>query len=252
METGHLYAASAIEQTSNSDPARAMVSNSPFSDVPGTLHDIDDAEDVDPQDIEDLDALFGPSMSRQATRLRSPKTPAVEKSNALEEALAYFDDEPNTPPIPDGSSSFIARQPSDTPPIQVEIPEVTRQTIQERDIALGNLPAPKLEESDLPSKPIPSPPQSSLQSVFGTEGDHGERKRSFSGSAAALKNLLPKGLSSMAQVSSMFGTTSAKTGRPSSPSKIPRRLGAALSVGSSNSGESTPIASPRNPKYVFS
>lgn len=226
-------------------PALAMASNAP-STISGTSDALE--EDMEDMDIQDMEELIGPSMSRQATRLRSPRTPAIEKRNALEEALVYFEDGPNTPPITDGSTTMDAEHISHKDITTDPVLEPRMQASEGEDNPIGGPPLPKQQYPGF-SHHQPGPPQPSLHVVFGNDGGHGERKRSFSGSTAALKNLLPKGLPSMAQVGNMFssGSSSQKTksGWPSSPPKSPNF------VAQSTSGTSTPHAPVHNRKYVL-
>ena len=180
---------------------------------------------------EDAESLIGPSMSRAATRLKSPKTPALEKKNALEEAIGYYDGGPDTPPA--DLEEFAGE-------ITPELPDRTSSSSLRhqhgRGLSLGNLPPALPEASDLPTPWHTGPKtlvvahdrsQTALQSVFGSGT---ERKRALSGGAEVLKKFLPS-LPSMAQVGNYFitGTSGisqkSKHSSPPSPSKSPDRLG---------------------------
>lgn len=220
--------------------------NTPGLGMSGT-YDADDMEDTDIQDMEDAELLIGPTMSRMASRMKSPKTPAEEKRNAMEEAFAYFDDEPYTPPATD---SFLEGH-SFSKGKQSNLPESSQSGLGVRGQQLGA--SPKLEEQNEHQEVIESstahqtPPHTSLKGVFGSDG---ERKRSLSGGAAALKNFLPKGLSSMNSVGNLFGSANNTIknnydGSSSSP-REPSRLSTTHSPRTSLAGGFNTINSPQD------
>ena len=206
------------EDSFNNSSSKTM----PLSIVPPTgSHDLsdgipDDVEDMADTNISDSDAesIIGVSMSRAASRLKSPKTPAVEKQKALAEAGGFFESGPDTPPTRDAilteedEAEISSGQPS--PPDEIPFQGYKPK----QGLPLEASPLPQLKEpipapSSVSSEPRSdalrhtSPPQSSLAGVFG-----GERKRSLSGSTAALKRFLPNALPSMATVGNFFSSGS--------------------------------------------
>lgn len=172
---------------------------------------------------DDAHSLVEPSMSRMASRLKSARTPALEKAAAMEELEGggYFDsgDETPTPQELDEQrlyEEFPTSQYSSVwaPADKVRKGEEPQPLSQSHDLSLGRLPSPKIEESTMPVTPWHVEPkawaiqrpdrssQSALHGVFDTV-----RSRSLSGGAEALKKFLPKGLPSMAQVGNLFGNT---------------------------------------------
>jgi len=196
---------------------------------------------------EDAESLIGPSMSRAATRLKSPKTPALEKKNALEEAIGYYDSGPDTPPADlEEYGGDMTTEPSPN-----RTSNSSLRYKHGRGLSLDNLPPARPEVPDLPTpwhagpKTLVLPPdrsQTALQSVFGTGA---ERKRALSGGADALKKFLPS-LPSMAQVGNYFITGSSgisyksKPSNPPSPSKSPDRLG--FGISGSSPRNASPLA----------
>jgi hypothetical protein len=201
------------------------------------LHEMSDDFDVIDIPEEDAQSLIEYSISRAATRLKSPQTPTIEKAAAMEEldGEIFFDSDPETPPATMGAASS-----SETSPALGTLPQVNGSSrlaeaseppasSQRGPLSLGKLPSPKPEARD-PEIPItpwhagPKPlvmnradaPSSSLHDVFDTS-----RTRSLSGGAEALRKFLPKGFSSMAQVGNLFGssnsTQKSRPGEPSSP-----------------------------------
>ncbi|KAG9247300.1 hypothetical protein BJ878DRAFT_493261 [Calycina marina] len=205
---------------------------------------------------EDAESLIGPSMSRVATRLKSARTPALEKRNAMEEALAYFDGIPDTPPADieeykDGAGCIANR--SATSP-SVTASASSSQTKHGRVFSLGRLPPSQPEgNEELPTpwhsepKKLVVPSDRSQSALYGVFAGGTERKRAMSGGTEALKKFLPKGMPwmpSMAQVGNYFSTGSsgilhkAKPGSPSSPPKSPNRLGNSGGSSTTNSSQS--------------
>jgi hypothetical protein len=142
---------------------------------------------------EDAESLIGLSMSHAASRLKSPSTPAIEKRNALEEGDRYLWGGSESPleESPEGEQEAIAAP--------LPVPEVRTSLAARPSPNRASMPPTgftQLRPSD--------PPQSSLHGVFSGL----DRKRSLSGSADALRRLLPKNLPSMAQVGSMFSSAS--------------------------------------------
>ena len=234
----------------------------PPSDAHETSDDLSDYDDAAVSHISDEDAesLIGPAMSRIATRLKSPKTPAAEKTSALEEAGGYFDSDPETPPATDGlEGADLDGEPSSHETTRGE--DVLHKDVvapipsQKPKLSLGSLPPPGFDKEDLPISPWHAgpkpfvversdPPQSSLSSVFGAGT---ERKRSLSNGADALRKLIPKGLPSMASVGNLFGSPNTHQKSRLSPS-FPREsshMSSSRSTNSSVSGGSPPSLSPR-------
>ncbi|KAK2630143.1 hypothetical protein QTJ16_000963 [Diplocarpon rosae] len=175
---------------------------------------------ISPLSDEDAQSLIELSMSRAATRLKSPATSAIEKATAMEDldAGGSFDSDVETPPgaaedgpveapLPESPNS--EREPSssgtDVPGLGSKIGETS----------LERLPAPNLEEPTHPTLWHPGPKQlaigpkdnthlSAMAAVFGGNNS----TRSPSAGAEALRKLLPKGLPSMAQVGHLFGSSS--------------------------------------------
>lgn len=203
---------SQMSSTSIQRPSSLPLNSHELSD------DMDDTEVMPMSNItnEDAHSLIEPSLSHVASRLKSPKTPALEKAAAMEELEGggLFESEVESPPVEVESKSEGG----------LELPTNVRTSsgTTSEDLTsrpnegwpLGELPPPKLEAPDLPTpwhaeaKPMvlqrgDIPQQSSLHGVFDTS-----RTRSLSGGAEALRKLLPKGLPSMAQVGNLFGSSS--------------------------------------------
>ncbi|KAF8864212.1 hypothetical protein BDZ45DRAFT_711957 [Acephala macrosclerotiorum] len=205
---------------------------------------------------EDAQSLVEPSMSRIATRLKSPMTPAIEKAAAMDELEGggFFDSGDEMPPADDNKlyetlptesttafgTSADSTQREDTP----------KPLKQAEGLSSGRLPSPKLEDprkvegSTIPITPWHAGPktlavqrpdgaQSSLTGVF-----NNVRTRSLSGGADALKKFLPKGLPSMSQVGNLFGN--------SSTSHKPKPV----SANSSNEGSPQGGSSPRSRTFA--
>ena len=166
---------------------------------------------------EDAESLIGLAMGHAATRLKSPNTPAVEKRNALEEGDLYLGGRPESPPL---GESVAGEQEVVAAPAPV--PEVRPSFVAEQLPAKASMPPAATSQV---SKPLDHQ-QSSLHGVFSGL----DRKRSLSGSADALRRLLPKNLPSMAQVGNMFAS-SATVQRPRLEGSltIPRDAGHARS-----------------------
>lgn len=151
---------------------------------------------------EDAESLIGVSMSHAASRLKSPSTPAIEKRNALEDGGRYLGGGEDFPTVDEaGPEEEQEEQEEPTRPIAPAL-ELTPS------IVVGRPPPPAskpLGPASYPTKPSDSP-QSSLHGVFGGL----DRKRSLSGSADALRRLLPKNLPSMSQVGSIFASSSTR------------------------------------------
>jgi hypothetical protein len=210
-------------------------------DIPEDMDDIADTHISD----SDAESIIGVSMSRAASLLKSPKTPAIEKQKALAAAGGFFESGPETPPT---RETILAEQDeeeisSGTPSPPNGMPAQTYK--QKEELSLGYLPSPNLKKSVLATSPgnsepkslavrRASPPQSSLAGLF-----VGERKRSLSGSAAALKKFLPNALPSMATVGNFFaaGSQGYKTFPSSS---LPKNTGYTQPGNSSGSGGSPP------------
>lgn len=219
----------------------------------------EDMENMDDTNISDSDAesIIGVSMSRAASRLKSPKTPAIEKQKALEEAGGFFESGPETTPTRERALTLTEEdetEPSSgSPSPPGEIPFQLYK--QKEGLDAGAVPSPNLEDSALSSSlgdadsrisaVRRSPPQSSLVGVFG-----GERKRSLSGSAAALKKFLPNGLPSMATVGNFFGSSSGEHRRSRTfSSSSPKGSGNLRSGNSSGSRGSPTGLSPRTQTF---
>lgn len=158
----------------------------------------DDAEDLasarSRMTDEDAESLIGLSMSHAASRLKSPSTPAIEKRNALEEGYLWAG--PESPPLEESA----AEGELEVITAPLPMPEVRTSLVAGQSPYRASMPATTFTQVR-PS----DPPQSSLAGVFSGL----DRKRSLSGSADALRRLLPKNLPSIAQVGSMFSSSSA-------------------------------------------
>ena len=199
---------------------------------------------------EDGESLIGLSMSRAATRLKSPNTPAVEKRKAFEDSGGYFED-PETPPV----TGLIVEEPNsqESAAHVADIPQESSDgnTKHGRGLSLGDIPTPTPESTELPSPWQPGPRtlvvqrpalgQSSLSAAFGIGT---ERKRSLSGGADALRKLLPKALPSMAQVGNLFGSNQKSKLGSTSFSKESNYFQTGQSASSSASGGSPSFLSP--------
>ncbi|KAH8815714.1 hypothetical protein F5884DRAFT_817951 [Xylogone sp. PMI_703] len=202
----------------------------------------DETEMVNLPDFSDRDAesLIGLAISRAATRLTLPNTPAEEKAAAMMEdfdGAGFSDSDPETSPMRDsvittGQRSeglSLDKLPSPTP-VQAEIPTAAN-TASRTAYQIG------------PRSPVIHPVsgisyQSSLHGVL-----EPLRRRALSGSTDALKRFLPKNLPSItslpsiAQVGNFFSTG------PSTPNSSPKLLhggSAAVQGYSDSSGSSTP------------
>lgn len=193
---------------------------------PFNLRDIsddlsDDAEDMLAPDMtftgEDAESLIEPSISRAATRMKSPNTPAVEKVAAMEEldGGGLFDDsDPETPPIPQV-----------TEPIERPSQNTQQDGQGSRDVgmSLGGLPSPKPEEQlgfPSPWQAGPKLMQRSEASNSAPQGVSASRKRrSHSGGADTLKKFIPKSLPSLAQARNYF-SSAAFGSSPKSPNPL--------------------------------
>jgi hypothetical protein len=244
-----------ISQNRNASPSASMALPDVLPpEVPDELFDDAEEAPVSAISAEDGESLIGLAMSRAATRLKSPETPAVEKQTALEDEGGYFDSDPETPPTDDvhvvSSSQII------TPIRQIDnVVQVsqTRKPQHGRGMSLKELPPPTIGSS-LPSPWLSGPkqmvarpsgaPQSSLSGVFGPGT---ERKRSLSGGADALRRLLPKGLPSMAQVGNLFGSSSTVQKSRLGSTSFPKDSGLFLdrSASSSVSGGSPGSVTPQ-------
>ncbi|KAE8451313.1 hypothetical protein EG329_004479 [Mollisiaceae sp. DMI_Dod_QoI] len=205
-----------------------------------SIHEILDDYDEDTEAMavstisdEDAQSLVEPSMSRMATRLKSSRTPALEKATAMEELEGggYFDSSDETPPAAD-ENSIYERPPISQPALlstsagTIQTEGLSNPSRESAGLSVRRVPSPKLEESSMPIMPWLAGPrtmavqrtdgtsQSSLHGVFDTA-----RTRSLSGGAEALKKFLPKGLPSMAQVGNLFSNSSTNHKPKSIPSQ---------------------------------
>lgn len=201
---------------------RSFSSTQEIGLLPANTHelsdDFDDTEAMTIADItnEDAQSLIEPSLSHVASRLKSPQTPALEKSAVMEELEGggLFDSEVESPPVEAESGDSGLESPTHSGGTTRASKEAQTSS-QSGGLSLGELPPPNLEAPTMPitpwhagAKPLvlqraDAPQQSSLHGVFDIS-----RTRSLSGGAEALRKLLPKGLPSMAQVGSMFGSSS--------------------------------------------
>ncbi|PBP15762.1 hypothetical protein BUE80_DR013538 [Diplocarpon rosae] len=215
---------------------------------------------ISPLSDEDAQSLIELSMSRAATRLKSPATSAVEKATAMEDldGGGYFDSDIETPPgaaedgpveasLPESPKS--EREPS---PSGTDVPGLGKQI---GETSLGRLPAPNPEERTPPtlwhpgSKHLAVGPKdnthlSAIAAVFGGNNS----TRSPSAGAEALRKLLPKGLPSMAQVGHLFGSSSNSNHKTRSGESLTFPIDSSfsqshLSVSSFTSGDSPQITS---------
>jgi hypothetical protein len=232
-------------------------STQPFY-IPTNIHEVLDDYDEDTEEMaapaisdEDAQSLVEPSMSRMATRLKSPMTPALEKAAAMEELEGggFFDSSDETPPASDDHGLYEALPTSQLSPVRksadkVQVEDAPKPSSQGGSLSLGRLPPPKIEDTVLPTPwhagpkmlavQRPDGSQSALHGVFDTV-----RTRSLSGGAEALKKFLPKGLPSMAQVGNLFGNSSnSHKPKSSSPHRMPRGSGASSRTQSATSSPS--------------
>jgi hypothetical protein len=218
--------------------------------------DLTDTEDIAVSNISDEDAssLIEPSISRVATRYKSPKTPAIEKALVMEdlEGGGFFED-PITPPATIPSEERLppkSPKPVETVPIEVEI----EQPLPAPGLLLGKLSSPKTTDPEIPitqwqagPKQLQAQPQSSLQGIFSG------RTRSSSGGAEALRKLLPKGLPTMAQVGNLFGSSSSPQKYKFGPSStFPKEVNHSRPGRPGNSSASSGSSSPRFESIITS
>jgi hypothetical protein len=217
---------------------------------PEGLHD---GDDVETQKIADEDAqnLMSVSISRVATRLMSPTTPAAEKAAAMEELdggdLFNSDEDVTPPPEPIHTENHFAKS-----------GQAERQqpgTSYKTGLSLGRLPSPKPESPEFPTPWLAAPktfvvqrPEESrsvLRDAFGVT-----KRRSFSGGADALRKLLP----SMPKAASFIPTMPSASIFSSNGSNKPRNNRGMSLLGdfapswssASNSGQSSPIQDSNN------
>ncbi|KAH7360561.1 hypothetical protein BKA65DRAFT_188283 [Rhexocercosporidium sp. MPI-PUGE-AT-0058] len=243
-------------------PPALLYSSTQLYEVSDDYEEDTEAMAVSPMSNEDAQSLIELSMSRVATRLKSARTPAIEKAAAMEETEGggYFDSDVETPPeIGDSlEGSSAPKSPELVTGSGSPGKEVSGVSKPMSGLSLGALPSPKIEEPQLPTPWHPGPKpfafepkdtthQSSLAGVF---SGNSSRTRSLSGGAEALRKLLPKGLPSMAQVGNMFGSSSSNSTKPRSGSSLsfprePSRSTIVRSTSSSVSGGSPMSSSPR-------
>ncbi|KAL2074766.1 hypothetical protein VTL71DRAFT_8545 [Oculimacula yallundae] len=217
------------------EPQAQLSSSTHLYEVSDDYEEDQEVMAVSPLSNEDAQSLIELSMSRVATRLKSTRTPAIEKASALEEMEGggYFDSDVETPPAQEDDLEELSTPTEHEPSIGSDSNgnEVSGVAQPMKGLSLGTLPSPKLEEPSLPTPWHPGPKpfafeskdgthQSALASVF---GGNGSRTRSLSGGAEALRKLLPKGLPSMAQVGNMFGTSSTTKPRSGGSLSFPRQ-----------------------------
>ena len=211
------FSDSSVDIPSSSQPmsisiAPAAVSHELSDDIPEDMEDMTEDTNISDSDAE---SLIGISMSRAASRLKSPKTPTVEKLKALGVDGGFFESGLESMPTTEHAPPLTEEEETElSSGIPSPLGDRLAQTYKEqKGVVAEALPSPNLTDEAVASSlgtsdPRPlavrreSPPQSSLAGVFG-----GERKRSLSGSAAALKKFLPNGLPSMATVGHFFGST---------------------------------------------
>jgi hypothetical protein len=212
------------QHVSNTSSTGRFIYASIATKLQGQPNDLEEyEEDMAVSEITDEDAqsLMELSISQAATRLKSAKTPALEKAAAMDklEGGPYFDSDLETPLAgdlsgTDSGSQSPAYEP-DGPAEGVELHCTEKKNVAAR-MPLGTLSSPRIEDPVVPitpwhagPKPMVNQPKSgatqssSLAGVF-----NNPRSRSLSGGAEALKKFLPKGLSSMTQMGQMFTSTS--------------------------------------------
>lgn len=249
----------AIEQNAPTS-SRTRPSNLYLSNIDNILElpndSSDDQDDMAFAEIQDEDAqsLIEPSISQVATRLKSPKTPAIEKAAVMEELEGggFFDSDVETPPASDQSrispgEETVYEPPTTAADLGEKEPENIQPDSGKGGLYLGKLPSPTLEKPAIPTPwhagpkaPDVQPNQSALAGVFGAA-----KTRSRSGSTEALKKFLPS-LPSMAQVGNLFGSsTSPKpSSRDSSPPNDSRYTRFARSASMSVQNRPRPGMSP--------
>ncbi len=222
-EYGDSFESPLIEQNVSTGTARAGPPQGFSLPAPHELTE-DSSDEPEDQGVsnmsnEDAQSLLEPAISRVATRLKSTRTPAIEKAAAMEELEGggFCDSDSETSPAVAEGDYSEERSGAETPArigaleLTVEEEQAAQSSRPTRGMSLGNLPSAKIVDPEVPitpwhagPKPFVVQPQSSLQGVFG----NANRTRSLSGGAEALRKLLPKGLSSMAQVGNLFGSSS--------------------------------------------
>lgn len=214
----------------------------PSEDFDDEMDGMEHISDADAQSILEV------SISHVATRLRSAKTPAIEKAAAMEEVEgnSYFDsEEDETPPaIGEHEAQGILPELST---LAVELSEdVGESKTPTEGMSLGRLPSPRIGDPTSLISPWHAgpktlqvrpdqPSQSSLAGVFDRT-----RARSLSGGAEALRKLLPKSLPSMTQVGSLFGSSG--SGSKSKLSHSPNASNDSGSFPTVRSGNGSPPA----------
>lgn len=202
---------------------------------------------------EDAQSMFQPAISRQATHLTSPKTPAAEKAAAFEDRPSgYFDEESVLNPLPevitppirdDGRASGETEGRGRT----LQVPESPTQDLSSPSGSASQPPSPELRPpSPWRSTTVKnsvgqlSESRSVLQEAFGPL-----KRRSLSGSGDAIKKFLPKGLPSLPKPSSFI--PSAPSFFSSSQSKGPMQGSGANSrvISPTMNNSSSTIVSPR-------
>jgi hypothetical protein len=158
------------------------------------LEGVCDEDDIGINDIADEDAhsLVGVSISRVATRLMSPMTPAAEKAAAMDDleggGLFPSDEDVTPPPEPVYSQHSRPLPPEERPQQQ--------GSSNEPALSLDKLPSPNPQDLGFPSpwttgpKPLVVERPEETRSVLRGALDITKR-RSLSGGADALKKLLP-------------------------------------------------------------
>ncbi|WPH03295.1 Hypothetical protein R9X50_00617200 [Acrodontium crateriforme] len=165
----------------------------------------DEAKDPNAIPSEDVGGVIGVSIGREQTRLTSPKTPAIEKAAAIEEAGGFFGSLDGTV---EGHQDLV-----DTPAgvqEQEQGPENGRENVHQRNTASGQA----LRQTQVR---MPSPwrskitPRGDVTKTALRDGLLANRKRSSSGPAAMLEGWQKALLSSLPSMPKNFAFTSSSS-----------------------------------------
>lgn len=146
-----------------------VVSTSPRNPELFLSTNIDEAFDEDNEDAEamavseisdeDAQSLVELSMSRMASRLKSPQTPALEKVAAMEDqgGSGFFDSDEETPPAVTDANNLYERPLNFTSSTTEAYEAIERGPPPRRPaegMSLGRLPSPRLEDPSIPITPV--------------------------------------------------------------------------------------------------
>lgn len=215
---------------------------------PSTGDDSEATDDSDGADIvnlpdlsdEDAESLMGLAISRAATRLTSPRTPAAEKAAAITEdfeGAAFSDSDAEMYPEPVSVEIQKAKKDSlfgvsgEVSANKIGSTNFGRNESLSHANAASPTSYPAEHKHNFMSPVLGTSYQSALQGVF-----ESIRKRSRSGGADALKKFLPKSLSSIpslhsvAHASNFFGgSSSSNNSKPFAGESLAEQTPSALS-----------------------